>query len=487
MALVPSAEEATTKIRTGTVMRVPYPLPLPALASAREGLRPGVQHGPYEVLTFLAAGGMASVWVARQRLHGGHAKLVALKTLRPELAMDDVARRRFAEESRVTARIRHPNVCSVYELVEERGILALPMEWIDGVSLTSVVSGLESPLDARLAARIVALAASGLHAAHQVRDAQGRLLELVHRDISPQNILIARSGQVKLTDFGIAKIAYHSCEPTFAGQVKGTIGFMSPEQARGRALDGRSDVFSLGAVLYFAALGKRPFRQPGESRSVSTRRLLRGEYVRPRDVDPNLSQGFAELVERALMTEPRDRFQSAAEMQTAIEDWLGSSGSVPTQQDVASALARSCGNRLAQREHAICLALGLPRELAQPYASRGNSAQAVPVPPPLPVRRLARLFGANAKGWSRPRLVLSICLTTLLALGAVFFGGLAAGRLAPSRGAAGKPATLALSAPARLSPPAPPSPPCPVTVQEAQRALEDPPLSPNALPLERDL
>lgn len=484
MLPLPSAEEATRKIRTATVRRVPYPLPLPALPCAGEGLRPGVQHGPYEVLTFLAAGGMASVWVARQRLHGGHAKLVALKTLRPELATDEAARRRFAEESRVTARIRHPNVCGVYELVEERGILALPMEWIDGASLTSVVSGLDSPLDARLAARIVALAASGLHAAHQVRDEQGRPLELVHRDISPQNILIARSGQVKLTDFGIAKVAYHSCEPTFPGQVKGTVGYMSPEQARGLALDARSDVFSLGAVLYFAALGKRPFRQSGESRSTSIRRLLRGEYVRPRDVDPQLPRGFAELVERALMSDPRDRFQSAEEMRMAIEDWLRSSDRVPTQQDVASALARSCGNRLAQREQAICLALGLPREPAQSHPSCGSETLAVPVPPPLPVRRMARLFGANAEGWSSPRLVLGIGLTMLLALVPVFFGGQAVRSEAPSRGAAARPAMLSGSAPARLSPPYPPAPPCSVTVQQPPRALEDLPLSPNALPLE---
>ena len=390
------------------------------------------------------------MWVARQRLPGGQAKLVALKTLLPALAIDDRARRQFAEESRVSARILHPNVRAVFGLVEERGILALPMEWVDGASLMDMLGASSSRLDPRLVARIVALAAAGLHAAHQVRDEGGRPLRLVHRDISPQNILIGRSGQVKLTDFGIAKVAYHSCDATLAGQVKGKVGYMSPEQAQGLPLDARSDVFSLGAVLYFAALGKRPFRRLGESRSVSVQRLLRGQYVRPLDVDPRLSRGLAEIVEQALETDPRRRFQSAADLQTALETWLASSGTAPTQEDVARALARSCEGRLIEREHAICLALGLTSPQSRPRAP---------------------LFAARTKPWLGSRLVAGIGLLTLLGTLPLLLGSRAAATEASPRQAAAAPKSLR---PEPVRPPSSPEPslPCPVAVENLPEMRE---------------
>src|SRR5262245_60364975 len=144
---------------------------------------------------------MATVWAARQHGARGFNRLVALKTVLPELAAPDLDSM-FLDEARVSARIHHPNVCEVFELIEHQGVLALSMEWVDGDTLNNIINarGKEPSIDPRVAAQIVANVASGLHAAHELRDERGTALQLVHRDVSPQNILISRNGHVKVTD-----------------------------------------------------------------------------------------------------------------------------------------------------------------------------------------------------------------------------------------------------------------------------------------------
>src|SRR5689334_20848628 len=216
--------------------------------------------GSYEVLLCIARGGMASVWAARQHGARGFSRLVALKTVLPELAAPDLDMM-FLDEARVTARIHHPNVCEVFELIEYQGVLALSMEWVDGDTLNNLLSGRakSSALEPRVAAQIIAHVAHGLHAAHELRDERGAPLQLVHRDISPQNILISRAGHVKVTDFGVAKSLDGVREATAVGKVKGKLSYMSPEQAQGKLIDRRSDIFSLGVVLYVATVRSHPF------------------------------------------------------------------------------------------------------------------------------------------------------------------------------------------------------------------------------------
>src|SRR5262245_22747908 len=180
---------------------------------------------------------MATVWAARQHGARGFNRLVALKTILPELAAPDLDGM-FLDEARVTARIHHPNVCEVFELIEYGGVLALSMEWVDGETLNNIIGSRpkEPAIAPRIGAQVLANVASGLHAAHELRDERGVPLQLVHRDVSPQNILISRSGHVKVTDFGVAKSLGAVREATAIGKVKGKLSYMSPEQAQGKVL-----------------------------------------------------------------------------------------------------------------------------------------------------------------------------------------------------------------------------------------------------------
>ncbi|HET9956244.1 MAG TPA: serine/threonine-protein kinase [Polyangiaceae bacterium] len=238
------------------------------------GLEPGTQLGNHRVLFCTARGGMASVWPALQLGPRGFSKLVALKAILPDLVASPEFEALFIEEARIAARIRHPNVCEVFELIEENGVLALSMEWIDGDALGRVLETPPQPLNPRIAAYIVAQAAAGLHAAHELRDDAGDAMNVVHRDVSSQNILISKDGHVKISDFGIAKAFGSTRDATQAGRVRGKLAYMSPEQASAAATDRRSDVFSLGVVLYQITIGQIPFRQADDTTRTHLTRLL---------------------------------------------------------------------------------------------------------------------------------------------------------------------------------------------------------------------
>src|SRR5580704_10867969 len=204
-------------------------------------LGPGARLGRYELLLPIAYGGMARVWSARQHGQRGFSKLVAIKTILPHLAHSPEFERMFLDEARIAAGVHHPNVTEIYELGEEGHVLYLVMEWVNGESLVHVVRGLGGqtivPIEPRIAARIAAEACAGLHAAHELCDDQGRPLNVVHRDVSPHNILVSIEGTVKVTDFGVAKAMGQSHQATVAGQIKGKIAYMAPEVISGAAFD----------------------------------------------------------------------------------------------------------------------------------------------------------------------------------------------------------------------------------------------------------
>jgi serine/threonine protein kinase len=316
----------------------------------------GAMLGNYRLLFSVARGGMAEVWVARQYGARGFTKLVALKMILPDLAWEQAFQGMFTEEARLAGLIRHPNVCEVFELIELKGLLALSMEWVDGDTLARLLNG-QGPINARVAARIVAEAAAGLHAAHELRGDAGDLLNLVHRDVSPQNILISRDGHVKLSDFGIAKALNGAREATAVGQVKGKASYMSPEQAQGRPLDRRSDVFSLGVVLYLATVGKRPFRADGAHASKLLRSLSGAEFEPPHRVHPQFPRELEAIIERALQRDPSKRYETAAALRSDLERWLAKSGPLLTEADVARVVAERRGGELEKRESSIREAL----------------------------------------------------------------------------------------------------------------------------------
>jgi serine/threonine protein kinase len=310
--------------------------------------------GSYEILACIARGGMASVWAARQHGARGFSRLVALKTILPELATPDLDGM-FLDEASVTARIHHPNVCEVFELIEHGGVLALSMEWVDGDTLNNIIQGRpqDPQLDPRLAAHIVAQVAAGLHAAHELRDDHGTPFQLVHRDVSPQNILISRGGHVKVTDFGVAKTLGGVRETTAIGKVKGKLSYMSPEQAQGQELDRRSDIFSLGVVLYLATVGSHPFRRNGESRHQQFSRLLSKPVKKPSKRVPGYPPELEEIVLRALERDPADRFATADEMSRRLQGWILASGPPITEHRVAEVMLERAGAAILERSERI--------------------------------------------------------------------------------------------------------------------------------------
>jgi serine/threonine-protein kinase len=351
---------------------------------ASESLARGTRLGRYELLVPVAVGGMARVWAAR--LHGqrGFTKLVAIKTILPHLASDPEFERMLIDEARIASGTRHPNVVEIYELGEERGVVYIAMEWVYGDSLSHVLkvsgtAGGMSPLDPRVAARIAADAAAGLHAAHNLVDDEGRALEVVHRDVSPHNLLITLDGNVKVTDFGVAKAIGASHEATSAGQLKGKIAYMAPEQATGAGVDRRSDVFSLGCVLYEATTGKQPFRGEGEHQVMQE--LIKGSFTPPSRVVRGYPYDLERIVVRAMAAQPLHRYQAMDQMRLALEEWLAKGGAVITQSNVAQVVRERIGADVEKRREKIRVATTAMAERGDPDPSQMTPSGASVRPP----------------------------------------------------------------------------------------------------------
>jgi serine/threonine-protein kinase len=319
-------------------------------------LAPGTVLGRYELLLPIASGGMATVWVARLKGSRGFSKTVAVKTILPSLSDDPTFEQMFLDEATLASKIQHPNVAHIIDLGEEDEVLFLAMEWVDGESLSTLSkfsrkNGTDIPL--RVGLKIASQAAAGLHAAHELRDEDDRLLELVHRDVSPQNILVSSTGLVKIVDFGVAKAMGRGGETT-AGQLKGKVPFMSPEQARGAKVDRRTDIFALGIILYRLATGTHPFLDDSDVRTM--RNIITRPVMPPRVKNPSLSPEIERVILKALAKDPDKRQQTAAELEIELEAAIAASPSVggPIHLDEIGTFVRSTlGERDRKRRAAI--------------------------------------------------------------------------------------------------------------------------------------
>jgi serine/threonine-protein kinase len=294
----------------------------------------GQRLGPYELVRELGRGGFASVWLARRAGKGGFEVHVAIKVAKAELQDDPAFQKMFLDEARLQAQINHPNVVNVFELGEEGDLLYLVMEHVAGRPLNVLRNCVElagGTIPVPIIMRILSDTCAGLHAAHEL-EKDGRPLGVIHRDVSPQNILVSDKGAVKLIDFGVAKANDRLAAETSAGHTKGKLRYMAPEQAVGKHLDRRADIWAVGAVAYDLVEGSPPF--DGYNDLVRLFKLLEDQPppAFTRDVPARLRA----VIERCLQRDPARRFETAAELRTAIEQAFDDEGAKVTCDDVAS-------------------------------------------------------------------------------------------------------------------------------------------------------
>jgi len=296
---------------------------------------------------------MAAVWAARHRGAHGFTKIVALKTMLPELSDEADFQQMFLREARVASRIRHPNVVETLDLGEEDGLLYLVMEWIDGETLGTVMKAAakEGGVSIALGLKIIVDACAGVHAAHELCDEENGPLGLVHRDVSPPNVLVSYSGQVKLADFGVAKTLELNNVLTQTGQVKGKFRYMAPEQLSGAPLDRRADIFALGINLYQLTTGRHPW--PADNAMMTMRKILSDPPVRPSSIVDGYPEELERIVLKALAREPEDRFQSATEMSLVLEELARESGLLATTREVGAYVSRLLETRGAARREVL--------------------------------------------------------------------------------------------------------------------------------------
>ena len=274
--------------------------------------------GRYDIVGLLATGGMAEILLGRLVGPSGFERAIVVKRILPHLARVPAFVDMFVDEARIVAGIRHPNVVAVQELAHEGDELFLVMEYLEGESVGGVARRLVTrgeSLPRSLAAFVVTEACAGLHAAHELVDDEGLPRDLVHRDVSPQNVFVTYSGQVKVLDFGVAKAANRSTQ-TEAGQVKGKFAYMSPEQCLGKPLDWRSDIFGLGIVLWELSTGRRLFKRGSEH--LTFKAICDERILPPSELLPDYPPALERVVMKALARRREDRYRTAQEMRREL-------------------------------------------------------------------------------------------------------------------------------------------------------------------------
>jgi serine/threonine-protein kinase len=361
-------------------------------------LAPGFKLDRFELLCPVAQGGMAEVWLARQTGKRGFEKLVAVKTILPKFADDERFQRMFLDEAHVSSRIEHPNVAQILDVGEQDDIMYLVMEYVDGDALSTLNRAAQSHgvgIPHGMLLHLMAEVSGGLHAAHELRMTDGQSAGVVHRDVSPHNILVNTRGAAKLIDFGLAKARDRISDETSVGMVKGKLRYMAPEQVLGPAVDRRADVWAVGATLYHLLSGEPPYE--AETDAEVLRALMSGRP--PRRLGHAVHPAVEAVVLRSLAWRADDRFATAHELQQALGQAMRAAGLEASASQVAAFLAAHVGDRAQQRQEAIALGMGEVAGRDRPSGPPRPSGSLPPlrVPP-------SRPSAGPRESWSGPAL-----------------------------------------------------------------------------------
>jgi serine/threonine protein kinase len=343
-------------------------------------LGPASKIGRYQLVAPIGAGGMGRVWVALDTA-APTLRLVAIKTTLAGANTPQDFWAMLSDEASLASRINHPSVCATYELGQEGDTHFLVMEWSDGASLRDLLDAAPNKrIPCELAAFIAANVAAGLHAAHELADDQGHPLGVVHRDVSPQNVLVSLGGHVRLADFGVAKARGQQHKATETGEVKGKLIYRAPVLVTSKAIDRRADVFALGCVLYEACLGVRPFH--GADALATMYKILEEPLTPPRALEPAFPEALEAVLLKALAKNADARYATAEELRAALMDYLSSTKRFFANKHVAELLSGTLGENLRERNRAI-LATGEQLRKGETDPRRLRSP-----PPPAPTHTL---------------------------------------------------------------------------------------------------
>ncbi len=359
--------------------------------------------GRYVVYDEIAAGGMASVHLGRLLGAVGFSRTVAIKRLHPHLARDGEFANMFLDEARLAARIRHPNVVAVLDVVHDAGELLLVMDYVQGESLSRLGRAMKpGGIPPRLAVTVVTGVLHGLHAAHEATTEQGEPLHIVHRDVSPQNVMVGVDGVARIFDFGVAKAA-HRAQTTQDGSIKGKISYMAPEQLLSEAVDRRADVYSAAVVLWEALTGERLFE--GENQGRVIRKVLDEPVPLPSSVTPGLPKALDQAVMRGLERDLDKRWQTARDFAAALEQCTPAASATQLGEWVESIGGSSLGDR-AQRVKDIesrsdVYLPALDGEDGRPTVTELGSQPKISLEPPTSAQASAVLLAAGPSSSAR--------------------------------------------------------------------------------------
>src|SRR6476660_3913984 len=311
-------------------------------------LKKPIQFGKYYLLDRINVGGMAEVWRAKAFGVEGFERLLAVKRILPNIAEDEEFITMFIDEAKIAVQLQHANIAQIFDLGEVDDIFFIALEYVNGRDLRSIFDRMRSKGEAlpiALACHVMMQVCEGLDYAHNKRDGQGRELHLIHRDISPQNVLIGYDGEIKLIDFGIAKAASKSSK-TQAGILKGKFGYMSPEQVRGLAIDRRSDIFSIGICLYELLTMERLF--VGESDFSTLEKVRNVEIMPPSTYNRKIPEELEQIVLKALAKHPEDRYRTSMDLHDDLQSFMYTSGNFFARKDLSAFMHRMFQDEIAK-------------------------------------------------------------------------------------------------------------------------------------------